>query len=202
MATHDDARREDDRMDQYNANMDAWVAQQQAQLQAEQHQWMMHFVRLYRAETGDYQTPDALAFERGLNLYCARNAAECRDVHDTYSEGSRLQHESNMRDIASWGAVNAGIAASNASILDASHQGFRDRSAMQDQGQANLIQGAVQGQWNYVHPSTGAQWSLPVQPDPHTQYWTPEGQPLSYDFQSGVWYVGTQLGWTPLQPQR
>ncbi len=186
----------------YDANVDAWLAQEQARLQAEQYEWMLSFARYYREETGDYQTPDAIAIERGMNLYCERNAAECREVHETYSGASARAHEARMRDSASWGEVNAGIAASNASILDASHEGFRNRSAMGDQGQANLIQGAVQGQWTYVNPSTGAQWSLPVQPDPHAQYWTPEGQPLSFDFQSGVWFVGTQWGWTPLQPGR
>lgn len=189
-------------MAQQQAEIDAWMAQQYAQIEAQRHEAMQAFVRYYREETGDHQTPDALAYEYGMNLYCERNAAECRAVHGSYADAAARAHDARMRDIASWGAVNADIAASNASILDASHQGFLDRSQMQDQGHANMIQGAVQGQWNYGTSNAAPQWSLPVMPDPHTQYWTPEGQPLSFDFQSGVWYVGTQWGWTPLQPQR
>lgn len=143
----------------YDANIDGWLAQEQARLQAEQYEWMLSFARLYRQETGDDRSPDAIAIERGMNLYCERNAAECREVHASYSDASRRAHEARMRDIASWGEVNAGIAASNASILDASHAGFRNRSATGDHGQANMIQGAIQGQWNYLNPSSGAQWS-------------------------------------------
>lgn len=189
-------------MAQHNAQVDAWMAQRYAQIDAQRQESQTWFIGYYREATGDYRTPDVLAFEYGINLYCERNAAECREVYGTHSAASASAHEARMRDIQSWGEVSAGIAASNASILDASHQGFLDRSRMQDQGHANLIQGAVQGQWNYGNPSTGAYWNLPVMPDPYTQYRTPEGQPLAFDFQTGVWYVGTQGGWTPLQPRR
>ena len=189
-------------MDALLAEQDARIAHMQAQIEAQQQEAMMAFVRYYREETGDYQTPDALAFEYGVNLYCQRNAAECQQAHAANSAAAASAHEARMRDIQSWGAVSAGIAASNASILDSSHQGFLDRSALQDQGQANYVQGAIQGESTFSAPSFGAGWSLPVMPDPNTQYWTPDGQPLTFDFQSGVWYVGTSWGWTPLEAQR
>ena len=180
----------------YQSDVEAWIAQMIAQAEAERQDSLMALVRYYREATGDYQTPDALAYEYGLNLYCQNNAAECAAVF------SPSAHAARMNDIESWGAVNAGIAASNSSILDASHQGFLDRSQLQDQGHADFIQGAVQGQWDFENPNTGAMWDLPVMPDPDTQYWTPDGQPLSFDFQTGAWYVGTQWGWTQLEPRR
>ena len=180
----------------------AWWAEYNAVTEALQRETMAPFVRYYREMTGDHQTPDALAGQYGINLYCQNNPAECAAIDASYAAADAQNHAARMRDIQSWGAVSSGIAASNSSILDSSHQGFLDRSAAQSEGHANYVQGAIQGESTFVDPSTGVGWSLPVMPDPNTQYWTPDGQPLAFDFQMGVWYVGSAWGWSPLQAQR
>lgn len=108
-----------------------------------------------------------------------------------------------MNDIASFGRTSMAIGQTNGAILDASQQGYMGRQDALAAGQAGLVQGAIQGEWTYADPSTGMGYQLPVQPDPQMRYVTPEGYPLSFDRQSGTWYVGGPDGfWRPLQPRR
>ncbi len=185
-----------------NAQIDMWVAQQQAQINAMQQQHTAWFIKYYRDATGDYQTPDHLAFEYGINLYCQRNAAECAETHASNMALSANLHQARMNDINSWGQVNAGIAASNQSVLDGMFNGFMDRSAMTSQGQSNLIEGAVWGNGTFYNPSTGAAWQLPLYPTPGWTYTAPSGEPLAFDYQSNTWFMGTNWGWVPLQMGR
>lgn len=189
-------------MSSLDAQIDAWVAQQYAQINAQQQQHTAWFIKYYRDATGDYQTPDHLAFEYGINLYCQRNAAECAQTHASWSALSSDLHQARMNDINSWGQVNAEIAASNQSILDGMFQGFMDRSAMTSQGQFGLVQGAIHGNGTFVNPNTGTSWQLPLYPDPNYQYRAPTGEPLAFDYQRNMWFVGTNWGWVPLQLSR
>lgn len=189
-------------MAQYDAYMEAWIAQQYANIAAMQQQSTDQFVQYYRQATGDYQTPDHLAAEYGMNLYCQHNAAHCAEVHASWSSLSADQHNQRMNDIASWGAVNSQIAGDYQSILDGMYTGHMERGAMTSEGQSNLVIGAIQGNGTYLAPNSGASWNLPLYPDPNWSYTAPTGEPLSFDYNTGVWYLGTPGGWMPLQQTR
>lgn len=185
-----------------DAQIEAMIANNYAQIQAQQQQHFAWFVQYYRQQTGDYQTPDHLAFEYGLNIYCRNNARECAEVHQSNTALSANLHQARMNDINSWGAVNSQIAASNQSVLDGMFNGFMNRGAMVDQGQSNLIQGAVWGNGTFYNPSTGAAWQLPLYPDPNWTYTAPTGDPLAFNYQTNTWFMGTNWGWVPLQMGR
>ncbi len=185
-----------------DAQIEAMIAERQGQIAAMQQEHTAWFIRYYRQNTGDYQTPDHLAFEYGINLYCQRNAAECAEVHASNTALSASLHQARMNDIASWGPVNAQIAASNQSVLDGLFGGFMNRSALTSQGQSNVVQGAIHGNGTFVNPNTGTAWQLPLYPDPNYQYTAPTGEPLAFDYQRNMWFVGTNWGWVPLQLSR
>lgn len=190
-------------MQRLEAQIDAMVADSQRQYMAAMQQANDEAAAYYREQTGDYQTPDHVAADRGREIYCQRNPVECRQTAEGWAEVARRGHELRMNDIASFGQTSLDIGRTNSEILDMSHQGYLDRDAATSAGQANLVQGAIQGAWTYGDPSTGAGYDLPVWPDPQMRYATPEGQPLSFDYQSGTWYVGDANGfWQPLQPRR
>jgi hypothetical protein len=192
----------DAQMAQYDQAMDAWVQQQmqQAQQGADQayNDILRFFIDYYRQNTGDYVTPDAQAVALGDRLYCQHYPAQCQQNNQNAQAWSQIGaagHAQNMADIQSWGQNALAIGQSDSSILDMNHEGFLGNQAMQDAGQANLVQGAIHGESTFVNPTSGASFSLPVYPDPNLSYYTPEGYPLVFDYQSNLWYQGDSSGW-------
>lgn len=166
---------------------------QQANQQAAQAQQQMiaQFAQYYRQQTGDYNTPDMQAADKGFQLWCQNSPAECQAV---ITRGQQLQ----AQDAQGWAQTNAQIAQTNSEILDINQAGYMNRSNMQYQGQQNYVQGAIYGESNY-YGQNGSVYSLPVYPDPNMSYTTPEGYPLAFDYQSNTWYQGDGYGyWTPL----
>ena len=197
-------------MDAYNQAMDAFVQQQmqQAQANVEQQyaQVQQFFIRYYRQHTNDYATPDAQAVVLGDRLYCQHNPAWCRENERNTEAMGRISaagHAQTLADIQSWGQTMHQAGQTSSGILDSSHQGFMDRQAVQDRGQADFVQGAVHGMSTFVHPGSGASYQLPVYPDPSLSYRTPDGHPLGFDYATGIWYLGNANGWwSPLGEQR
>ena len=104
-----------------------------------------------------------------------------------------------MNDIQSWGQSSMQIAQSDSQILDNSFNGFMNQSALQSQGQANLVQGTIYGGADYYN-GNGQAFSLPIYPDPNMAYSTPDGNPLAFDYATNTWYIGDAYGWwSPLQ---
>lgn len=183
--------------------IDQRVAEQQRQLREAQQANIRQFVGYYRQQTGDYQTPDMQAYERGINLYCQNNPVECQRAGEGWQEVAARGHALRMGDIRGFGETSRRIGRTNSGILDGSHEGYIERQTTIDGGQRDFVDGVVRQQWTYGNPSTGADYDLPIQPDPHARYTTPEGYPLSFDFNTGTWYVGDGTGsFQPLQPRR
>lgn len=190
-------------MARLQAENDARLANARQQFLAAQQQAIAGAIAYYREQTGDYQTPDLVAAERGQALYCQNNPVECQRAAEGWSAVAQRGHELRMNDIATFGQTSLGIGRTNAEILDMSHEGYMGRQDAIAAGQADFVQGAIQGAWTYGDPSTGMGYDLPTWPDPDMRYATPEGYPLSFDYQSGTWYVGAGDGsWRPLQPRR
>lgn len=193
----------------YEQQMDVWVQQQMQAAQQQSDQAYANIVRFYadyyRQSTGDYATPDNVAASYGEKLYCQDNPAKCQQMQqeaNSWSQISAAGHAQNMADIESWGQTMNQIGQVNSGILDASQSGFMARQALQDQGQANYVQGAVYGEGTFTNAGNGASFTLPVYPDPSMSYTTPDGQPLSFDYDTGTWYQGDAAGWwNPLQQQ-
>lgn len=190
-------------MARLQAQLDASIAANQRRIMELQQQADAEAIAYYRHQTGDHRTPDAVAIQRGRALYCENHPVECRQAAEGWSAVAQRGHEMRMNDIASWGRTARGIGRTNSEILDMSHQGHMNRQDAIAEGQAGVVQGAIQGQWTYGDPSTGMGYDLPVWPDPQMRYATPEGRPLSFDYRSETWYVGGADGfWRPLQPRR
>ena len=194
----------------YDQQMEAYIQQQMQALQQQADQAYADMVRFYvgyyRQHTGDHTTPDHIAVNRGAALHCQHHPVQCRESTqhgDAMAQISAAGHAQNMADIAAWGATASQIGQTNSDILDASHEGFMGNQALQDQGHAGFVQGSIHGESTFVHPGSGASFSLPVYPDPAMSYATPDGFPLAFDYQTGTWYQADAAGWWhPLQPQR
>lgn len=196
-------------VDAYNQNMDAWVQQQMQQAQQQSDQAYANakqfFIDYYRQHTSDYATPDQQAVQLGDQLYCQHNPVQCQQSIQHAQQMGKISaqgHTQRMEDIQSWGQTMQQIGQNGSDILDMSHQGYMNRQAASDAGQANYVQGAVYGESTFVDPYSGAGYSLPVYPDPSMSYSTPDGYPLSFDYATNTWYQGDGNGWWyPLNAQ-
>jgi hypothetical protein len=181
---------------QMQANMQ--VEQGIAQMQQIEGQRQQQFANYYWQATGNSAIPIQQAAVYGEQLWCQNYPVECQQHYNSMSQISAAGHQQNMNDIQTWGDVSRQTGQTNSDILDMMHRGYLDRSATNDQGQGNYVQGAVYNEANYYGPN-GSSLSLPVYPDPNQSYWTPEGYPLGFDYQTNTWYQGDGYGsWTPL----
>jgi hypothetical protein len=195
-------------MSTYNQHMDQWLQQQMQQLQMQSDQQYAQiqrfFIDYYRQHTGDYTTPDQHALVLGDKLYCQHNPVKCQQnaqYADAMSQISAAGHAQRINDIHSWGNTQNQIGQTYSDILDINQQGYQNRTAVQDFGQRNYVQGAIHGESTYYNQN-GMGYSLPVYPDPTTSYRTPDGYPLAFNYQTNTWYQGDGFGWwTPLRQQ-
>lgn len=200
----------DAQMAQYDQWMNAWVQQQMQQAQTDidqaYAQMVRFFIDYYRQNTGDYVTPDQQAAVLGDRLWCQHNPVQCQqNAQHAQAMGQigAAGHAQNMADIQSWGQSALQNGQTYSDILDMNQKGWMNNQAMQDQGQAGYVQGAIYGEGTFVNPGNGASFSLPVYPAANTSYYTPDGYPLAFDYGTNTWYQGDGNGWWyPLTPQR
>lgn len=196
-------------LDAYNQAMDAFLQQQMQQAQQRVDQAYADMQRFlidyYRQQTGDYATPDHEALRRGDILYCQHNPVRCQQNAQYGEAMSRISaqgHAQRMADIQSWGQTMQAIGQSNSDVLDLQQQGYMNNSALQSEGQAGYVQGAIYGEATFIDPSSGLGYSLPIYPDPTTIYTSPDGYPLSFDYATSTWYQQDASGWWyPLTPK-
>jgi len=119
------------------------IQQQMAAMQQQIDMWLIEqmrpFINYYRESTGDYQTPDAEAMERGQNLWCTNFPVECERAMNTVSpeaqewmDQSAAAHEQRMMD--------------NQQRFDMWWQGAQKTSASQDAWQRSFLGGVIQGE--------------------------------------------------------
>ncbi len=196
-------------LQQWNMQMEMMM-QQQMQL-AQQNvdhafaQMEKFYIDYYRQHTGDSTTPDHIAVQLGDQLFCQHHPQQCQQQAQHMNRMSQISaqgHQQNMQDIAAWGNTMRNVAQTNNEILDMQHQSYMERSEMQSQGFDNYTQGVIFEESTYVNPS-GVGYSLPYYPDQNTQYSTPDGSPLHFDYSTSTWYQWDGYGsWIQLQQQR
>lgn len=145
--------------------------------------YLQELINYYRSYTGDYNTPDQQAIGLGAQLWCGHNPGVCEGALNpaTYNQASN-----NLGNIYS-------------DILDINHKGYMERSAIQSEGHAGYVQGAIYGESTYINPN-GGNMSLPVYADPQWQYTSPDGYPLRFDYSNDTWYQSDGYGgWVQLQ---
>lgn len=195
-------------MQQSQANMaaiEAQMAQLEQQINANVAQMEQSFIKYYRDQTGDLQTPDQQALVLGQNLWCTNNPVECRQSNQqaaAWSQQSAAAHQQRM--------------AQNQASFDAYQQTVADRSATQDanfnswmanqnamyEANQGFIQGVIYEEGNYTNPNTGQTMSLPFAPSNNWAYQSPAGNPLWFDQSSNVWYEVDPAGnYTPYYGQ-
>ena len=149
-------------------------------------------ITYYRQGTGDYSTPDAQAAVLGEQLWAQHNPAAYQSV---MNRGRQIA----ARDAQGWANTFQQSAQTNSEIGDMMFDGYMNRSAMQDAGFSNYVQGAIYEEGNF-YGSNGAAYSLHVYPDQSMSYSTPDGRPLQFNYASNTWLVGDGFGWwEPLQ---
>jgi hypothetical protein len=182
------------------SNMQLQQAQTQM-LQADS-QRQQAFLNYYRQRTDDYATSDQQAAVYGEQYWCQDYPVECQQYYNGMSQISAAGHQQNMNDITMLGNTATQTAQTNNDILNMSHEGYMNRSAATDQGQAGYVQGAIYGESTY-YSANGSNISLPVYPDQNMSYTTPEGYPLTFDYQTNTWYQIDNYGFkTPLNQQQ
>lgn len=141
-------------------------------LQAQDAQWNAYLINLYRTSTGDYSSPDQIAWNQGFALHCQQNPADCGAASNVAAQGNP--------------------------VGDIIMQGWNERNAAQEKGHANYVNGAIWEQSSYTNTSTGASFNLPDSAQINTLYSTPSGVNVMYD--GTTWYQVDQYGYgTPLQ---
>lgn len=196
-------------LQQYNMQMEAYMNEQMRLAQQRvDNAWMQQlqfWADYYVQNTGDRSLSFDEAARRGDILWCQHNPVQCQQNIAQTQEMTRISqqgHQQRMNDIAAWGQTSLQIGQINSDILDMNHKGYMERSAVQDQGQANYVQGAVWGESTFVNAS-GVGFSLPVYPDPSMAYSTPEGYQLGFNYNTDTWYQADGYGgWVQLQQQR
>ncbi len=191
--------------EQLYAQLEQMRLQNQQQVNQAWAQVQQEYTDYYRQRTGDYATPDHEAFRLGAQLHCQDYPVQCQQQNQHWQNmtaaGTQM-HQQRMADLQSLGESGTRNANTSSGILDMQHEGFMNRSAVQSAGQTNLVQGAVYGESTFTNPISGVGYSLPVYPDPNTRHTTPDGYPLSFDYQTGTWYQGDANGWWYLLNQQ
>lgn len=177
-------------VDPIQQQMDALQQQIDAQVLLQ----LQPFITYYREATGDYQTPDAMAAEYGMNLWCTNFPVECqRALNTTSPEAAAWMAQSNANHQQNMAQRQAGFDAwmqgvqSNSAAQEAAHNAWMDSQAGSYEANQAWIQGVIWGEGNYTNPVTGATMSLPFAPAPGTTYLSPNGNQMVFDPSTNTW---------------
>ena len=157
-----------------------WMDQAMQQNEAQLRMYEQYFIDYYRQNTGDYTSPDNVAYQKGMALHCQQYPLDCQ-----------LAIQGSQQAMADQQAANA---AHNASVQeqsaanDASFNAWMQGQADQQKAHENYMDGAIRGVGDYSDPSTGTTYTLPYAPSQGTWYQTPDGLPLVFDSGSNIWY--------------
>lgn len=170
------------------------MAALQQQIDAQLLVLLQPFIKYYRESTGDWQTPDALAGQYGMNLWCTNFPVECQRAHNTTSPEaaawmaqSAAAHQQNMAQRqAGFDSYMQGVNSVGAA-QDAAYQSWLNGQNASYAANQAWIQGVIWGEGNYTNPVTGATMSLPFAPAPGTIYQSPGGNQMYFDPSTNSW---------------
>lgn len=98
-------------------------------------------------------------WQRDQNQQLVRSLRRIEQESQAQMRASAARHRQRMADIESFGRTARSIGEINSQILDDSHRGFRERSAMQSAGQSNSVQ-AIHERRTVAHPVTGKRYEV------------------------------------------
>lgn len=111
----------------------------QAQIDAQLIQLLAPFIKYYRENTGDWQTPDAVAAQYGTNLWCTNFPTECERAMNTITpEGAEW--------MAASAAAHQELMAHNAQYQDARQAAWFAQQQANYEAHVRWILGVIHGE--------------------------------------------------------
>lgn len=160
----------------YMQQMDQSLQQSEAQLRM----YEQYFIDSYRQTTGDYTSPDSVAYSQGMVLHCRQYPLACPLAIQGSQQATADQQAYNA-------AFQAGMQERYAAS-DAAFNAWMQNQDSQQRSHETYVQQAILGESNDGDPSTGTTYQLPYAPTQGTWYQTPAGLPLVFDSSSNIWY--------------